>query len=271
MKKIFLLFWFLSNSVIAQTQSSALINFKNAKIVNDSLTYSDGIPFNEFNAVKTNLDFDLEYKFATFAEIFDNKNDKTETLYLKHWSSPINIYIDESIDKKIKTKLVDYIKQLSKLKIIEINVVTKKAPYNYIIETTNEKLEMKNSTKMAYPFYEGVSYKMNEDKNCKTLLCRLQINKNQVVDEELQFRKLKQYLFLTLGNFVAQFDLPSDSMLSIDYKTADKICDFDVAILTHHYNFYNKNKINVTTYTQIQSKLREDKNLKDGTKVKIKI
>ena len=272
MKKIFILLCFISSAGFAQKSNNVqLVNYQKCEIINDTLIYSEGTKINNYYVAKADPEFDVEYKYAAFAEYSDYKSDKLDAIILKHWSSPLRIYIDQSIDKKIKKKFKLYIKQFSKYKIIDMKIVNAIKLSNYIVKTTDEKLEIKKATKRAYPFYEGITYSFTSDLNNKFIFGNLLINTNQVKDKELQFQKLKQYFYLSLGNFIGQFDLPQDSMLSIDYKTNEIISDFDLKILKHHYYFYNKNTIDVSIYNKIQAKLRENKYLKENLKIKINL
>ena len=272
MKKIFVLLFFISNTVFAQTSSNfESVNYQKCKIINDTLVYTEGTKINDYYVAKANSDFDFQYKYVAFAESFDSKTDKYEAIILKHWSAPLRIYLDKSIDDKIKKKFRLYIKQFSKYNIIDMKIVNDIKLSNYIVKTTDVKIEIKNATKDAYPFYEGITYSFTSDANNKFIFGSLLLNTNQVKDKEIQFKKLKQYFYLSLGNFIGQHDLPQDSMLSIGYKTNEIISDFDLKILKHHYYFFNKNAIDVSVYNKIQDKLRENKYLKENVKIKINL
>jgi hypothetical protein len=272
MKKILLLLCFISNTVFAQKSNNfESVNYQKCKIINDTLVYSEGTNTNDYYVAKANPDFDLQYRYIAFAEYSDSKSDKRDAIILRHWSTPLRIYIDKSIDDKIKKKFRLYIKQFSKYNIIDIKIVNDIKLSNYIVKTTDEKIEIKNATKDAYPFYEGITYSFTSDTNNKFIFGSLLININQVKDKELQFKKLKQYFYLSLGNFIGQYDLPQNSMLSIYYQTNEEINDFDLKILKHHYYFYNKNTIDVSIYNKIQDKLRENKYLKENVKIKINL
>ena len=168
MKKIFVLLCFITNTVLAQTASNfESVNYQKCKIIDDTLVYSEGTKSNEYYVAKTSLDFDLEYKYAAFAEYSDSKSDNYESVILKHWSAPLRIYIDKAIDNKIKKKFRHYIKQFSKYKVIDMKIVNDIKVSNYTVKTTDVKLEIKKATKKAYPFYEGISYNFISDENNK--------------------------------------------------------------------------------------------------------
>ena len=125
---------------INTTKNSENISLKNAiYLENDTLVVEKSIPMGVFEVDLG--DFDLEfiehYKAAVFGNAKTRRKDYNLS-FIKMWSSNIKVYLDKSVDKKLKKELIPFFNDISKhSNSLKISVVSKLEDSNYLIYCTN--------------------------------------------------------------------------------------------------------------------------------------
>ena len=167
--------------------------------------------------------------------VFNNLNcNQYKRVVTKQWNSEIIIYLDKELPKSTAKAFKKFIKSLPEINNLRISSTRNKNESNYLITTTEEKIFSDNHPRESYA-YNHITYNLYADKNSKFYGGILKINLNAMTDRRLIIKKLKQFFFMSLGQFTLDNRLKVNSLLNYDYDNNSKISEEDVELLLLHY------------------------------------
>ncbi|WP_035677797.1 hypothetical protein [Flavobacterium limnosediminis] len=258
MKQILLLFFLIPvNILVAQKRELDNMLYQNYKYENDSLVLLDGIPSDEFSLVNIRKEFIYDYYCQAFTKLDNGDYSK-----LKHWSVPIKIYLDKSIDKTIREDFTQFVKFLPKIERLSVSIVSNKNDANYYVGPVTKHIAAYDDD-----FYTGITFSLLTDSSDKFYGGKLIFNPKQLKNDTDIKTKLRQYFFASLGSFGFWDEFEENSLLSKDYVNTRTISKYDYTFLYRHYTLYNKNpignpelnklleKIHTTTFTNVNGRL----------------
>lgn len=247
--------------------------FQKVDLTNDKIVFLDnGILPNEYTVfhTKSEASFVTKYKFLVFG-IKNNFSNYKSPLKAKFWVTPIRVFVDDQIDKKVRLEISNFIKTFPKIRNLQIELVSTKEKSNYYINTNDSKRYVKidnNNEYQSQEFFNGINFEMISDGNGNFYSGSLFYNTEQIINKEIQIKKLKQFFISSLGTFIISTFIGKESLFSEQYENKSVISDFDLKILQYHYDYLNRNEINNIIFDKIQTQLN---NLPENNTYKIKI
>ena len=235
---------------IKTIKKSENINLKNAiYLANDTLVVEKSIPMGVFEVDLG--DFDSEFIEHYKAAVFGNAKTRRKNYnlsFIKMWSSDIKVYLDKSVDKKLKKELIPFFNDISEhSNSLKISVVSKLEDSNYLIYCKNSPSDLdqpiiKQDNPITYnllcvnnKYYKGV----------------LRLNTMSIYSFNEQVNNLKVYFFKSLGQFWLINNVPCESMLADCHSTDKKLTDLDYKILNFHYKNNYDSDVSIFKYEDI--------------------
>lgn len=191
--------------------------------------------------------------------VFNNANCGVyDPVIAKQWNSTIKVYIDKSLPKKDRKAFIKFYKQLNVLEHLKIEFVKDIEKSNYLITSTKEDLLTKTglTDKDETYIYSHVDYSAFNDANSKFYGCKMEININAIIDKTLIIKKLKQLFFISLGQFVGDKSIKSNSLISYNYANNEQISQSDLQLLQLHYLQLHNKPISCSSFSKIIDNLK---------------
>ncbi|TYB76393.1 hypothetical protein [Bizionia myxarmorum] len=186
---------------------------------------------------------------------------------LMQWSVPIVIYMDKDIPKDVQDDFKNFISklQMDNIKHLDISFTKRFKNSNYHIKSTetavngyDKNYEFDSEEDRLNDLLTGSTYKLVTDGNNKFYGGVLQIHLKSFQTNDDVTKRLKQLFYKSLGNFVADNYIETNSLLHNDYDNSAEILDFDLNILKIHYSLIYDQRIyladfrNLLTWAQRQ-------------------
>ena len=207
---------------------------------------------------KTQL-FKFKYQYIAFGNYTKKSNKKK--LYLRQWNTPINVFIDRSIQKETRKKIERFILDISELNIpnLKIELVKNKKKSNYYISSTSEQLKILDEKKLDQyteeqvrnRFKNNANYYLMSDNNKKIYSCNLKINLDSFENQNDILAKFKKLFFGSLGRFHS-ISSTTESLLYSKYENDETISSFDINILKTHYKYIYPFKVSYELFKFIE-------------------
>ena len=195
-------------------------------------------------------------RYKTIVFQYTDANSK-KVYVVKQWSSPIVVFMDKRLPKKVIKKFEAFFSQIKGITNLNISFTNKLENSNYHIKTTSVEINAYNED---YTFYSeedrinspltGGTYQLQTDKNNKFYSGILTINLQGKSDDHV-LKQLKQLFYMSLGNFTQEYSDENSSVINNYYNNSDTISDFDLAILKIHYAVLYECKINGTIFNEL--------------------
>nr|WP_321224319.1 hypothetical protein [uncultured Psychroserpens sp.] len=270
MKYLIILTFLISYNGLSQNASENLksrINIDRIKlkptgytISNKDTFYFNQQRFKDLSSFKYNKEtlpnFLKHYKSSVF---FNSKKHSSRVYRLLQWKTPIVIYFDKSIPKKIIKKVKAFYSKIEDIENLSISYTNTIDKANYRIQITDETFNIipeefgitKELEKQMF-FFTNCSYSIIKDNSNGIVACTLKINRKQLSNNDNILLNLKQGIFFSLGRFHLNYSLnPEESLTSVLYKNSDIMSDLDSSILRlHYYQLYNRH-IDGTDFEQL--------------------
>jgi hypothetical protein len=190
---------------------------------------------------------------------------KNKFLYINQWNTHIIVFFDKEISKNLIKRFKLYFNQLKNIKNLKISYTKDIENANYYFKVTNEKVSgfgkkykfKKGFKKDIHPFY-NMTYKLLTDKNNKFYSCITQINRQELQNNTLAFKKIKQLFYLSLGNFVIKKYGIDYSLISLKYSDEETISEHDLDFLKIHYGKIYEQKVDLKTFEKLKKIANEN-------------
>lgn len=188
---------------------------------------------------------------------YSHENSKN-VIILKQWNSPIVIYLDKELPKKVRKQFESFFSQVKGIDNLNISFTKDIEKANYYIKVVDEPV---NGYKDDYEFeseeernefvFTGANYNLLTDNNAKFYSGILEINPESK-DEFQMLKQLKQLFFFSLGQFTLNYYSSQENRLRSDsYNNSEHISDYDLDLLRIHYKIIYDRKINGTTFQNL--------------------
>jgi hypothetical protein len=177
----------------------------------------------------------LEY----FQSAFTKERKGYSSNAVSQWNSKITVHLASDIPKSVKDGFKSFLKEFSGIKNLVIDFSKNPSQSNYHILGSKNALKQYENDEGDLDInyaYSGVTYNLISDNNNKFYSGRLRLDLQAIPSEELLLKKIKQFFFLSLGNFRATHNESSNGrLINVNYDNSNKLHQIDLDLLKLHY------------------------------------
>lgn len=179
---------------------------------------------------------------------------------LMQWNEPIVIYMDKEFPKAVHESFKTFISNLRVDEITHLNIsFTNRLKHsNYHIKSTKEPIngydkdyKFDSEEERTNDLLTGSTYNLITDASNKFYGGILQIHTESFETNAYITKRLKQLFYKSLGNFVADNYIDTNSLSHNNYDNSETISEFDITILKIHYSLIYNQKINYAKFKEL--------------------
>lgn len=250
MRYFFLFCMLFSTTSKAQINQNNFKYFKH-KFIGDSLCLFDGVNLTDFDASKIDTKYAADYR----CHIYTYEENKKISIP-RHWGKPIVVYLDKNLSKELRDDFIYFISLIPENQNLKISYTKNINESNYYIKKTNEII-----TSNCLDSLHHITYRLITDNSYKNIGGVLKINPDLFESITEQKKSLRQFFFLSLGQFSLRNEKKEEnSIMTKYYQLSNELSNYDKVILTTHYNYYNKFPLTFDEFNFIQRKIKKTGN-----------